>query len=49
MYRVQGDDVRFSDKAVKLRLGGYWIMAADRKVTFAQFEQLIRDKAIRGK
>jgi hypothetical protein len=43
MYRVEGDDVRFSERAVKLRLGGYWIMAANRTVTLAQFEHIIRE------
>ena len=42
-YRIQGAQVRFSDDACKLRLAGYWIMAANRTVTLAQFEQLVRD------
>ena len=42
-YRVQGDHIRFSGDAIKLRLGGYWWMAANRTATRGQFEQLIND------
>lgn len=42
-YRIQGDDIRFSSDAIKLRMGGYWWMAANRTATRGQFEQLLRE------
>ena len=40
-YRIQGDHIRFSGDAIKLRMGGYWWMAANRTATRGQFEQLL--------
>ena len=42
-YRVQGDHIRFSGDAIKLRMGGYWWMAANRTASRGQFDQLILD------
>jgi hypothetical protein len=42
-YRIQGDHIRFSGEAIKLRMGGYWWMAANRTATRGQFEQLIEE------
>ncbi len=39
-YRKEGDQIKFDSDAVKMRLGGFWIMAANRVVTQMQFEQL---------
>ena len=44
-YRVQGDHIRFSGDAIKLRMGGYWWMAANRTATRGQFEQLREENA----
>ena len=42
-YRVQGDHIRFSGDAIKLRMGGYWWMAANRTATRGQFEKLVAE------
>jgi hypothetical protein len=42
-YRIQGDHIRFSGDAIKLRMGGYWWMAANRTATRGQFEQLLEE------
>ena len=39
-FSTQGDQVRFDAHAVKMRLGGYWMMAANRAVSRAELEQL---------
>jgi hypothetical protein len=39
-YRVHGDHIRFSGDTIKLRMGGYWWMAANRSATRGQFDQL---------
>ena len=38
-YRKQGDQIKFGSDAVKLRIGGYWVMAANRLVNQTQLEQ----------
>ena len=42
-FSAQGDQIRFDAHAVKMRLGGYWLMAANRAVTRAELEQLRQD------
>ena len=42
-YRCEGDQLRFVCDAVKLRMGGFWLSAANRIVTPSQFEQLQRE------
>ena len=42
-YRVQGGQIRFREDAVKLRLGGFWVVASNRVVTRSDFEQLKAD------
>ena len=42
-YRVQGDDIRFSGDAIKLRMGGFWWMAANRTATRGQLQLLMQE------
>jgi hypothetical protein len=42
-YRSEGEQIRFHGDSMKLRLGGFWWMAANRAVNASLFQQLRRD------